>query len=200
MSNLSERKAAEESVRFQAHLLRAVEQSIIATDLDGIVIYWNHFARTLYGWTAQEAIGRHIMELTTPEVMAEQAIEIMSHLRQGESWAGEFNAQRRDGTTFPAQIINSPINNDEGTLIGIIGVSIDIILEHRDHHISLIIEDDGVGFDGAQAFSANDKGLGLIGMRERAALVGGTLEIESHPNNGTTVFIRIPVPREGGHG
>ena len=124
--NLIERKAAEESIRFRTHLLDAVEQSVIATDLDGIVIYWNQFAQKLYGWTAQEAIGRQIMELTTPEVMAEQAQEIMSHLREGESWAGEFNVQRRDGTTFPAQIINSPISDDEGNLIGIIGVSIDI--------------------------------------------------------------------------
>jgi PAS domain S-box-containing protein len=131
MSNLSELKVAEESIRFQAHLLRAVEQSVIATNLDGIVIYWNHFAQKLYGWTAQEAMGRHIMELTTPEVMAEQALEIMSHLRQGESWTGEFNVQRRDGTTFPAQIINSPINDDKGTLVGIVGVSFDITERKR---------------------------------------------------------------------
>jgi len=77
---------------------------------------------------------------------------------------------------------------------------VDIILEHREGHVSLIVEDDGVGFDGAQAFGPNDKGLGLVGMRERAALVGGTAEIESQPDEGTTVFIRIPVPalpREG---
>jgi PAS domain S-box-containing protein len=118
--------ASEESISFQAHLLDTVEQAVIATDLDGIVIYWNQFAQKLYGWTAQEALGRHIMELTTPEVMTEQALEIMSHLRQGESWTGEFNVQRRDGTTFPAQIINSPINDDKGKLIGIVGVSTDI--------------------------------------------------------------------------
>jgi PAS domain S-box-containing protein len=110
----------------QAHLLNTVEQSVIATDLDGIVIYWNQFAEKLYGWTAQEAIGRQIMELTTPEIMSEQAHEIMSQLRQGKSWTGEFNVQRRDGTTFTAQIINSPISDGKGKLIGIVGVSIDI--------------------------------------------------------------------------
>ena len=124
--DITGRKAAEESIRFQAHLLDTVEQSVIATDLDGIVIYWNQFAQKLYGWTAQEALGRHIMELTTPEVMTEQALEIMSHLRQGQSWTGEFNVQRRDGATFPVQIINSPINDDKGKLIGIVGVSTDI--------------------------------------------------------------------------
>jgi PAS domain S-box-containing protein len=121
----------EAAMRLQAHLLNTVEQSIIATDLEGIVIYWNQFAQKLYGWTAQEAMGRQIMELTTPEGMSEQALEIMSQLRQGESWTGEFNVQRRDGVTFPVQIINSPISDDEGKLIGIVGVSIDITARKR---------------------------------------------------------------------
>ncbi|MBA2705140.1 MAG: PAS domain S-box protein [Blastocatellia bacterium] len=125
------RAATLESIRFQAHLLDTVEQSVIATNLDGIVIYWNQFAQQLYGWSSAEAIGRHIMELTTPDVMEEQALEIMAHLSQGESWTGEFEVQRRDGTTFPAQIINSPINEDNGTLIGILGVSSDITERKR---------------------------------------------------------------------
>ena len=71
---------------------------------------------------------------------------------------------------------------------------VDMLLERRNDHISLIVEDDGVGFEAEQAFGAGDKGLGLIGMRERAALVGGTLEIESSMGNGATVVVRIPVP------
>lgn len=69
-----------------------------------------------------------------------------------------------------------------------------IVLERRAGQVSLIVEDDGVGFDGKLHFVADDKGLGLIGMRERAALVGGTIAIESQPNDGATVVVRIPVP------
>jgi len=64
----------------------------------------------------------------------------------------------------------------------------------------LIVEDDGVGFDPKeQTRMEGARGLGLIGMRERAALVGGTLEIESKPNEGTTILARVPVrfPEEG---
>ena len=93
-------RAPLEAARFQTHLLDTVEQAVIATDLDGIVTYWNQFAQQLYGWKSQEAVGRHIMELTTPEVMTNQALEIMARLRQGASWTGEFRVQRRDGTTF----------------------------------------------------------------------------------------------------
>jgi two-component system, chemotaxis family, sensor kinase Cph1 len=61
--------------------------------------------------------------------------------------------------------------------------------------VSLIIEDDGVGFDAAKA--ANDVrgvgGFGLVGMRERAALIGADLQIESTVGRGTTIFVRVPV-------
>jgi len=75
-----------------------------------------------------------------------------------------------------------------------------VILERRDGQVVLIVEDDGSGFD----TSSTDllipvmRQLGLTGMRERAALVGGTLEVESEPGKGTTVFMRVPVDPEAG--
>jgi PAS domain S-box-containing protein len=70
--------------------------------------------------------------------------------------------------------------------------NVDILLERHDRDVSLIVEDDGVGFEAESAFTAGAKGLGLVGMRERAALAGGTMVIESSPGHGTTMFIRIP--------
>ena len=69
---------------------------------------------------------------------------------------------------------------------------VDVLLERRGNQVVLIIEDDGVGFNLNRAVSAEDKGMGLIGMRERAALIGGTLQIESKANEGTTIFARVP--------
>lgn len=68
---------------------------------------------------------------------------------------------------------------------------VELILERRADHVSLIIEDDGVGFD-PDAVSANAKGFGLRGMRERVAFAGGTVAFESRPDEGTTIFFRIP--------
>lgn len=72
--------------------------------------------------------------------------------------------------------------------------SVSVLLESRADIVSLIIEDDGVGFEAEHTSGANDKGLGLVGMRERAALVGGTVEVESHPGEGTRIIVRIPAP------
>jgi PAS domain S-box-containing protein len=72
--------------------------------------------------------------------------------------------------------------------------SVSVLLEQRSDLLVLIIEDNGTGFEpGARSRNGSSgKGLGLIGMRERTALLGGTLEIESRPNEGTTVFARVP--------
>jgi signal transduction histidine kinase len=54
----------------------------------------------------------------------------------------------------------------------------------------LVIEDNGAGFDPTAAFQSGR--LGLIGMRERAESLGGSLYIESQPTQGTTIFAEIP--------
>jgi signal transduction histidine kinase len=69
---------------------------------------------------------------------------------------------------------------------------VEVILERRADCVLLILEDDGVGFADADGDKAR-QGYGLVGMRERAALVGATMEIESTPGKGTTILVRIAV-------
>jgi PAS domain S-box-containing protein len=69
---------------------------------------------------------------------------------------------------------------------------VEVILERRPDCVLLIIEDDGVGFDTAKA-TAGRHGFGLVGMMERAGLVGASLDIESTPGQGTTVLVRMAV-------
>lgn len=107
-------------------LLNAIEQAIIVTDLAGRIIYWNRCAETLYGWPAAEALGRGIVDLIAPPDVALVANDIMGQLRQGKSWTGEFLVRRKDGTQFPAEIVDSPYFDNNRRLIGIVGISRDI--------------------------------------------------------------------------
>ncbi|HEY0170561.1 MAG TPA: PAS domain S-box protein, partial [Pyrinomonadaceae bacterium] len=80
---------------------------------------------------------------------------------------------------------------------------VSVILERRGPDAVLVVEDDGVGFDSADAgvwAVERGLGLGLVGMRERAALLGGSVEFESEAGKGTTVFARVPTTAraEGG--
>jgi PAS domain S-box-containing protein len=72
---------------------------------------------------------------------------------------------------------------------------VNIFLESVDDFAALIIEDDGIGFEKEEPWFGGKRaqGMGLIGMRERAALVGGALEIESAKGAGTTVYAKFPV-------
>ncbi|PLS80167.1 MAG: hypothetical protein CYG59_09445, partial [Chloroflexi bacterium] len=124
--DLTARKQAEHAVRFQAQLLDTVDQAVIATDVAGTIIYWNRFAETLYGWRAAEVIGRPIVDVTPAPTTKAQAEAILERLRGGERWSGEFVLQRRDGTTFPAFVTDTPVYDAEGQLVAIVGVSLDI--------------------------------------------------------------------------
>lgn len=64
-----------------------------------------------------------------------------------------------------------------------------VLLEKRGQDLVLIIEDDGDGFDQQK----KNNGHGFIGMRERAALIKGTIEVESTHGDGTTIFVRVPL-------
>jgi PAS domain S-box-containing protein len=77
---------------------------------------------------------------------------------------------------------------------------VSFILERRGDHVLAVVEDNGGGFDVEAAMSAAGRGrrLGLLGMRERAALLGGAINVESSPGAGTTLFVRIPFDAGGG--
>jgi two-component system, chemotaxis family, CheB/CheR fusion protein len=66
-----------------------------------------------------------------------------------------------------------------------------VVLEARPEAVVLMVEDDGVGFD-ASGGDGTPTGIGLVGMFERASLIGARLQVESHPGGGTTVFLRCP--------
>ena len=78
--------------------------------------------------------------------------------------------------------------------------SISIILEQKSAELRLIVEDDGRGFD--HAAEPPEDGtvrarLGLSGIRERLALLGGAFHLETTPGAGTTAYVQIPIPAVG---
>jgi signal transduction histidine kinase len=67
--------------------------------------------------------------------------------------------------------------------------TVSVVVTRTPDRVSVLVEDDGRGFDPARG---DDDGLGLLGMRERISLVGGRLKVESEPEKGTTVAIEVP--------
>lgn len=127
LSDVTTERQAQATQRFQAQLLGAVGEAVIATDLDGTVRYWNNAAEQLYGWSAKEVLGQPISDLTVPTHMTDDPEKLMAAITAGETLSGQFNVLRRDGSAFTARMTNSPIWDEEsGALSGIIAVSADI--------------------------------------------------------------------------
>jgi PAS domain S-box-containing protein len=107
-------------------LLSSLGHAVIATDLDGRIVHWNAAAEGLYGWTAEEILGRDIADVTVSEVGKEHGDDIMQSLREGRPWSGGFTVVRKDGSTFSALVTDVGVRTDDGRLVGIVGVSTDL--------------------------------------------------------------------------
>ena len=113
-------------VDVRARELDVLSQAVIGTDAEGRVVYWNDVAERLYGWTSAEACGRSITDLTPTTLSRGDAERIMESLRAGHYWSGEFPVRRRDGRTFLAHVVDVPVHDDVGNLVGMVGISSDI--------------------------------------------------------------------------
>ena len=110
------------AVRAEALAHDTSDVAVIATDSDGTILYWNVRAESMYGWPADEAMGRNIIDITPTHTTADEAAAIMEQLKRGEQWEGDFLLQRRDGKPLLAHVTDIPVQHD-GAVIGIVGLS-----------------------------------------------------------------------------
>jgi len=119
------------SVEQHAQLLASLGHAVIATDERGLIRFWNRAAEELYGWTADEVMGRDVTSVTPGPASEHEAQAIMQTLLRGESWRGAFEVRRKDGTTFLADVTDTPVFDEQKNLIGIVGVSLDLSAQRR---------------------------------------------------------------------
>lgn len=115
-----------EQLHFQASLLDEAPASMIVTDTDGTVRYWNSQAERFFGYSRHEALGRHINDLTVFPRDKGLANEIMNAIAGGERWSGEWNAPTSGGSELWIWTTLTGLKDDEGNITGILGTAIDI--------------------------------------------------------------------------
>ena len=126
LTDITDRKFSEEKILFQASLLEQVRNSVIATDLEGRIIYWNKYAEELYQWKEEEVRGMQVIDAVVPESSGERVRDIMKSAAGPGHWEGDLVAKRKDGTTFPVYLVLSLIKDERGKVIGHVGVGADI--------------------------------------------------------------------------
>ncbi len=119
-------KRAEEALQFQADLLQLAGQAIVAVDRRGLVMSWNAAAESLYGWSLDEVLGRSPLELIGHEDRSGQIGEMIAAMRRRETWSGDYEIRRSDGTMIAIFVINNPVFDLSGKLAAVIITSVDI--------------------------------------------------------------------------
>ena len=155
-----------------------------------------------------EAIDRDVDFLAwelRPPVLDESGLNaaLEQYLREWTAATGipaEFHVTYPEAARLPADLDTQLYRIVQEALQNIRkhsnATSVSVLIEHRGEEVVLIIEDDGRGFDTDQARQKHAPGMGLSSMSERATLMGGSLEIESTPGEGTSVFVRVAVDRK----
>ena len=122
----TERKRTEDMRALLASIVESSDDSIVGTDLRGIVLSWNHGAEKLFGYKAEEAIGKQIGFLFPAGPQADH-LSNLERLRRGEQ-IDRFESARmhKDGTPIDVSVILSPIKDTLGRLLGISAIYRDI--------------------------------------------------------------------------
>lgn len=93
-AEISERKRAEEKIREQARLIDIANEAILVCDLDDRIVFWNKGAERVYGWQADEAIGKILLEIIPHSELSKHSEAKKKSSEKGE-WQGEFNQTDR---------------------------------------------------------------------------------------------------------
>ncbi|MFQ5534844.1 MAG: PAS domain S-box protein [Sphingomonadales bacterium] len=130
--DVTARRETEEALRRQAVVMEQLNESVIVTDVENRIIDCNRAAQTLFGYDKMELIGRF------PSIFVndrEQRVEILpgvtERVFQEESWAGEVEMRRKDGSVFLAELKLAPLCAESGQTVATIAITRDITERKR---------------------------------------------------------------------
>jgi PAS domain S-box-containing protein len=137
--DISEHQRAERVARRLAAIVESSDDAIISKDLNGIIATWNNAAERLFGYAADEVVGKSITIVIPPERRHEE-VGILDRIRRGEP-IDHFETQRRrkDGSLVDISLSISPVTDETGTIIGASKIARDITEQkRREQQIALL--------------------------------------------------------------
>jgi len=153
-----------------------------------------------------DLIGREIHNLALelrPTALDDHGLEsALSNYADG--WAErsgikvDFHGTGLDGARLPSPVETALYRVVQEALTNVLKHAaarrVSIVIQRGKGQVTAVIEDDGRGFDAVSPTGTDNRRLGLLGMRERVGLLGGSLTVEPGANRGTTVIARVPLP------
>jgi PAS domain S-box-containing protein len=122
--DVTDRHQAERMREFAAAVARSSADSIISTDLDGVITTWNRGAEAILGYAAEDIVGKHGDALWVDRELARR---LLGRARRGEDvLSQEIAAQRKDGAIVQLSITVSPLRDADGRIVGVSSVAQEI--------------------------------------------------------------------------
>jgi PAS domain S-box-containing protein len=124
--DITERKRGEEAAARLAAIVESSDDAIIGKDLNGIITFWNQGAQRMFGFAANEVVGKSI-RLLIPDDRQEEEDVVLGKLRRGERVDHyETVRRRKDGTSIDISLTVSPVKDSQGRIIGASKIARDI--------------------------------------------------------------------------
>jgi PAS domain S-box-containing protein len=113
-----------DKLRFQASLLQALGQAVVATDTNNVIVFCNQAAEQLFGWAEKEMLKKNAEE-AFKDVILENANEICTHTKARKPWTGEAMIKRQNGEFVATILATRPVFEEE-KFCGVVGVFTDV--------------------------------------------------------------------------
>ena len=123
--DVSAERATDDQLRFQASILGNIREAVIATDLQGLITNWNSGASEIYGYSADEMLGRSLARVYPDQSIEALAADIEA-IGTGTDFLGEWGGKRKDGTEVWVDIRTTVLRDAGGKPVGCVGVSRDV--------------------------------------------------------------------------
>ncbi|KAL5205067.1 hypothetical protein ABZP36_009938 [Zizania latifolia] len=111
--------------RHYVRILHSLGQAVHVIALDGTVMYWNRYAEHMYGYSVPEAVGQDALGLVVHPSDYGAANDIIQNIFMGKCWRGKFPVKHKSGERFYVVASNTPLYDDDGSLVGLICLSTD---------------------------------------------------------------------------
>jgi PAS domain S-box-containing protein len=176
--DLTERSRAEQVRQLLASIVESSDDAIVGKDLNGVIASWNPGAERLFGYTADEVVGKSVTCLFPPHLLHEEC-EILERIRRGEQIEHyETVRRRKDGSLVDISLTVSPLRNAAGKVTGVSKIARDISMRKKaEHERALALQDEERRRIARELHDSTAQHLAAIGlnlMRMRADAAGGT--------------------------